>query len=205
MIHKGKGKGKGYGKGKGKGKGKGYSKGKGKGKGYDITAYQTIDYSAQQPPFGQCLAKGCQSKSGHYRYCTEHYKQGMEQGYLISYNDYRQTFDNDRNRDNKRQRKGKGKGKGKGKNNYGFSKENMQGMAAVADHLNSHVATLLDKRLGVAHNVEAFQNDQPAQNQNKRSLWDDMRIKDGKIAEAHRAKKIKTHGFLDNLAQYSEQ
>ncbi len=210
LIHgKGKGPSKGKGASKGKGKGKGMSKGMGKGmgkggkgKGCSIQAYaaNTTQTKHGQPAYGHCWAQGCNTKSGHFRFCTEHYKQGMEQGYLICYNGYKQEVSRAQGINNKRERGGKSKERNKDNNTFGFSKDNLRGMAALSEHLSEHVSTLLNERLGVAHHVEPFKHEQQ-----DKGIWSGLRIKEGKVAEAHRAKKQKTEGFLGNLAKISSE
>jgi exonuclease VII small subunit len=157
------GKGKG-GKGKGKGgkgerqthrayetthshKGKGSKGGKGKGKG------------THQPGYGMCWANNCSSKSGPFRFCTEHFKQGMEQGYITCYNGYKQEIKRG-NRDNK-DKKDKDKDKS---NTYGFSKSNLQGMAAMGQHMMAQTANMIQESMNksgdtnttYAHQVDPF-------------------------------------------------
>ena len=128
----------------------------------------------------------------------------MEQGYIICYNGYKQEITKGQS-NSKRERGGKLKEKSKEGTTFGFSKDNLRGMAALSEHLSNHVSTMLNERLGVAHHIEPFQKEQPENKRENNGIWSRLRITEGKVAEAHRAKKQKTEGFLGSLAKAANE
>ena len=191
------------GKGKG-GKGKGKGKGKG-GKGWNRFKSAYNSYKAKQPALGKCWAKGCQGDTGQrFRFCLECWRKGMELGHIVTYDDSKFPCNKDRAAKNKnKDERGKG-------SNYGFSKSNLQGMAALTEHITDHVVKVIDERLptGRAHQVEPFvdtMNDDIEPATAKRSVWDRMNTEDQPAQiKANAAKKQKRVRFISNLAKYSQ-
>ena len=192
------------GKGKGKGRGKCKGKGKGKGKSWQHAYYAydpTQKNSTAQPESGKCWAQGCTAKCGHkFRFCLECWKKGMETGSIPTYDGTQFEVKKDR-KDTKRDRNGDKKNK----NNFGFSKDNMRGMAALTEHISDHVSSLLEPRLGSAHahHIEPFSDQQPQQQQlalpAAPSIFDRLPA-DNKMAQSHQAKRQKKVDFLNNLS-----
>jgi len=176
---------------KGKGKGKGGSKGE-KGKGNNN----------KQPGYGMCWAKECTMKSGPYRFCTEHFKQGMEQGHITCYNGYKQEIV----RGNRDIKDAVG---GKDKNSYGFSKSNLQGMAAMGQHMMQQAANMINNTLknnGItgAQYIDPFINTErqqiEAQNTAPAKITVFKRL--GEANQADTKEKNKRIKFIEELGKY---
>ena len=100
-----------HGKGKGKAKvraRKGKGKGKGKGKVWNIQANQSSnnDYRSDQSRLynknkrkhngtDRCQAKGCTESAKGYTFCLGCWKQGMDRGHIMCYDDYKQDMSKD--------------------------------------------------------------------------------------------------------------
>lgn len=141
-------------------------------------------------------------KSGPYRFCTEHFKQGMEQGHITCYNGYKQEIV----RGNRDIKDAVG---GKDKNSYGFSKSNLQGMAAMGQHMMQQAANMINNTLknnGItgAQYIDPFINTErqqiEAQNTAPAKITVFKRL--GEANQADTKEKNKRIKFIEELGKY---
>lgn len=117
------GKGKGNNGFKGKGKGKGKRKGKGKGKG-------DKGKGGKSKRKEKCGAMACDEDNKGYRFCIKHHKQGME-GKTITLRDGT-PYNYEKPRGTQQD-----KNKDVNKQNYGFTTQQLRGLRAVAEHIET--------------------------------------------------------------------
>ena len=131
----------------------------------------------------------------------------MENEYIICYNNFKQPITRNRNYD-KRDRESDNRGD---KKNYGFSKDNLRGMAAMGEHISDQMVAYMDGRMsnktddntaphGYAHQIAPFaieppQRPQSPEPQPRISVWNRG------VTRAHQAKKQKSVEFIQQISE----
>ena len=131
----------------------------------------------------------------------------MENEYIICYNNFKQPITRNRNYD-KRDRESDNRGD---KKNYGFSKDNLRGMAAMGEHISDQMVAYMDGRMsnkaddktaphGYAHQISPFAIEPPQslelRAQPRISVWD---------RGVTRARQVKKQTRVEFIQQISEQ
>jgi hypothetical protein len=154
-------KGKGKGKDKRKGKGKGREKGKGsqtqrafegrvKGNGNDSKRKRNENAKL-------CSAKDCDRDPGHYKFCAEHWKKGMEDGQIVQYDGTIKKVFKDRYGQRGAKTWQNDKVAKKDKDAHHFDTEQMKGLSAIGEHMMSRTKEMIEAHMGSVNNSSPFQ------------------------------------------------
>ena len=96
-----------------------------------------------------CDAEGCDAKSEWYKFCYECHQKGIEQGFLVCTDGYKQTI-------RRRNSKTKDKTEVKEADNYGFNSKQIEGLSALGQHLAAQIQDNANLGGVQAHQVDPF-------------------------------------------------
>jgi hypothetical protein len=138
-----------------------------------------------------CDAEGCDAKSEWYKFCYECHQKGIEQGFLVCTDGYKQTI-------RRRNSKTKDKTEVKEAHNYGFNSKQIEGLSALGQHLAAQIQDSANLGGVQAHQVDPFKAPTMTQGLSDGQL---LFKRVGEVQQAD-AKRAKYKDFFSELSQY---